>query len=554
MVRNRLPRRLLLLCGFFVWLSGCASNPRSGSAWRDAPHDPGPLSLPPAAAVPCGQPASGRADGGVLRLSLPGAVDPLAAPLPTSEAERHVFASLYETLVRVDCDGQVAPGLARRWRAYDGGRVWLLELRPGARFWDGTPVTPGAVAAAWRRARTLCYSRGEPDPFLLFSPAALESPAPGELLIRLRTASDELPLHLTHPALAVAGEPGAGGWPAGSGPCRPSGPVVGGSLTLLPAENHPQPPRWERLEVRLGDPRDPREFLDTGGHVLVTRDRDVRDYYEARRGARVVSLPWNRWYYLVASPTGPGVDQRERRRWTSGWDRLELAREVATDTAEPAEFFAYPPPLRACAAIPPEVPIWPRAELDPDAARGQRDADLVLWPAGDAEAGRLADRLAAVAARPLRPGPDLPGRGPLTPPVAPPPGVAPVAGAVPGPTLPAHVQAARAGAVVLPWPRRFPTPCAELARLLSLADWLQGVALDPGIDADALPEGARAARPLQDREPVSMEAIARRLERADAVQPLIRTRAHVILGGGVDGPAWGHDGALQLGTLGLRRP
>ncbi|MBN2492063.1 MAG: hypothetical protein JXQ29_14545 [Planctomycetes bacterium] len=60
-------------------------------------------------------------------------------------------ALLYETLVRRDETGRIVPGLAGSWSIEEGGRGHVLELRPGARFHDGTPVTAEAVALHFRR-------------------------------------------------------------------------------------------------------------------------------------------------------------------------------------------------------------------------------------------------------------------------------------------------------------------------------------------------------------------------------------------------------------------
>ena len=549
MTRNSLSLLAFALGLMALTLGGCGGRTTVRTdSWRQAPHT-AVADLPPRAAVDCGSPVRGR-PGGTVRLALPGGADPLNAPLPATEAERHLFATLYETLIRVDCDGSLTGGLATGWRAYEDGRVWVFDLREGALFWDGTPVTPGSVAAAWRRAETLCLRRGEPDPFLLFSPAAVQAPAPGQLLIRLRTASDDLPLLLAHPALAVVGRPGAGGWLAGTGPATPLPTADPDRLALVARPDHPRAPAWERLDLVLDPAGDPRELLDAGLDALVTRDRAAVAYYRGRGGARPVDLPWDRWYYLLVPPEDPGQDPRDRRRWAAGWNRRELAREVAVARAEPAEFFAYAPRIRACSALPPRVPVRPRVDLDAVSIQGQRDVDLVLWPADDPDARRLAERLAAVAARPLRPADQLPGRGPLTPPVPPAEGVAPVAAAVAPASLAAQVQAARAGAMVVPWPRRTASPCLELARLLSLARWLRAAGLDPAVAPDAIPPGARAADPADTLDPLRTEAIARRLERGDTVQPLIRTRATVILGGGLGGPTWNHDGSLRLETLG----
>ncbi len=292
-------------------------------------------------------PPDGGGDGrAAISVALPGVVRPSRAPLPASESERHVFAALYETLVRLDCDGSVRPGLARAWSAYDGGRVWRFELRPDARFWDGTPADAAAVIASWRRSVALCRLRGEPDPFLRFDPRgdAVAILDRGELLIRLRAPSDNLPLDLAHPALAVVGDSDGRGWLAGSGPCRPEGSPRGGELALLPVADHRRTPSWTRLDLVLtGNETDVRDLLDTGLHAVVDRSRRAHDYYAGRRLVNVLELPWDRWYYLIAPEAG--------RRWTTGWQRRVLAREIGDALAEPAEFSAYEPPAGLCSTL-----------------------------------------------------------------------------------------------------------------------------------------------------------------------------------------------------------
>src|SRR6266516_2555373 len=76
-------------------------------------------------------------------------VDPAHAPVPRNDAERLVFPQLYETLLQVDCDGRIVPGLARSWSADEAGRRWTFTLRDEARFWDGSPVTAQDVVASW---------------------------------------------------------------------------------------------------------------------------------------------------------------------------------------------------------------------------------------------------------------------------------------------------------------------------------------------------------------------------------------------------------------------
>src|SRR5258708_3455497 len=53
-----------------------------------------------------------------------------------------------ETLTRITTQGTVVPWLAESVRNIDP-LTWRVKLRSNARFWDGTPVTPQAVATAF---------------------------------------------------------------------------------------------------------------------------------------------------------------------------------------------------------------------------------------------------------------------------------------------------------------------------------------------------------------------------------------------------------------------
>lgn len=57
-----------------------------------------------------------------------------------------------ETLVEVDDQGLLIPGLASRWSTSPDGLEWRFKLRPSARFHDGTPVTAEAVSTCLQRA------------------------------------------------------------------------------------------------------------------------------------------------------------------------------------------------------------------------------------------------------------------------------------------------------------------------------------------------------------------------------------------------------------------
>src|ERR1044071_6558140 len=87
-------------------------------------------------------------DGG-----LPQTFDPaFAAAPPDTDLVRAIFEGLTEydprTLTPV-------PGVATRWEASDGGRVWTFYLREDARWSNGAVVTADDFVRSWRRTAKL---------------------------------------------------------------------------------------------------------------------------------------------------------------------------------------------------------------------------------------------------------------------------------------------------------------------------------------------------------------------------------------------------------------
>ena len=57
---------------------------------------------------------------------------------------------IHQTMIAVDCLGEIRGDLAVTWKKGDGGRRWTFELRPEARFWNGDPVTAWDVEWWWQ--------------------------------------------------------------------------------------------------------------------------------------------------------------------------------------------------------------------------------------------------------------------------------------------------------------------------------------------------------------------------------------------------------------------
>ncbi|HIH93457.1 TPA: ABC transporter substrate-binding protein [Methanosarcina acetivorans] len=62
---------------------------------------------------------------------------------------RFVWAQVYETLVRLDSDLNVIPGLAESWESSDDGKTWIFHLRENVTFHDGTPFNADSVVFSY---------------------------------------------------------------------------------------------------------------------------------------------------------------------------------------------------------------------------------------------------------------------------------------------------------------------------------------------------------------------------------------------------------------------
>src|SRR2546427_333904 len=240
----------------FAALVATACAPRAAPA--PAPPAP-PLALPLAPLSVCDLPGDSTAHADTLTVAAPGAVDPAHAPMPVTSAERMLFRQLYETLLRVDCEGHLHPALAASWNSSDGGRTWTVTLADGAIFWDGVPVSARDVLAAWSPA-----INGVADS------AAVT--AERTLLVRLRRPSPDGPAAAAGPGRGPVprdrpspGRPGASRRPRGG---APRGAAVLVAELVLRGGHAPGvrlAPARKRDRVRPGGPRRARPRRPSGG-------------------------------------------------------------------------------------------------------------------------------------------------------------------------------------------------------------------------------------------------------------------------------------------------
>ncbi len=286
-----------------------------------------------------------------ITIGLVDSVDPRHAPVPRNDAERLVFRHLYETPVRIDCEGHVLPELADQWTKDDGGggRRWTIRLRDGAQFWDGAPVT----------AQDVVFGRGG----LGYTFSALDA---RDVTVSLAKANNDLPPVLGDRSLAVTKPAPDSSWPIGTGAYW----ATSGTTTAQEIRAHTT--RGDTLVFKFAASGDARDLLDAGVDLLVTRDRALRDYAATLQNHEVVALPWDRTYVYVTAEAGAG---------STRFDGLEQAVRAEARRAE-GDFWWRD--LRACGIA---------RDSAPPAPTGPR---RILYARGDPTARDLAGRLAAL--------------------------------------------------------------------------------------------------------------------------------------------------------------
>ncbi|MCW3157501.1 ABC transporter substrate-binding protein [Micropruina sonneratiae] len=82
----------------------------------------------------------------------PPTLDPSASP--AASIPQLLLYNVYQTLVRMNEQGELEPLLAQTWNVSSDRTVYTFKLNPAARFASGTPVTAEAVVTSFDRIKT----------------------------------------------------------------------------------------------------------------------------------------------------------------------------------------------------------------------------------------------------------------------------------------------------------------------------------------------------------------------------------------------------------------
>ncbi len=244
---------------------------------------------PPAVATCTVFDGAGKA-GETVEVGLRSPVAFANAPVPTNGSEARVFRQLYETLTDIDCDGEVVGGLARSWETNADSADWLITLRSGIAYSDGTPLSAQLIIDGWT-------DRGVVGPDAFDAPLAMALDR--RTIHIIADSAIDLPLYLSDPRFSVTRAA-----PNTSAPVGTSGYTVGATssqrIELTSGGSAP----IDTIVYRLFPGNDLRDLLDEHIDVISTDRPDVIGYADQLNDYVKRPLPWNRSYILF-SGAGP---------------------------------------------------------------------------------------------------------------------------------------------------------------------------------------------------------------------------------------------------------
>ena len=256
---------------------------------------------------------------------------------PVTDSELLLYRMTFDTPLRLDCRGRVLPGLAEAWDKDATGRTWTLTLKDDVRrYHPDSSMTAHDVVGAWSERKAVEGSMA------LESAVALDD---RRISITLIAPQDSVPRVLADPSF---------------------------SLVISAAQR----PRGVRFKSEEGG--DPRDALDRGADLAITRDPAILEYVARRPEFRAFALPWSRTYAMLQPAS---AEPLELTRGDA--DRGSLARDVVRADARAAE-----PPF-----------WWTEVSTCPAGltSRSTPVSSRVVYIQGDEVARGLAERFVALA-------------------------------------------------------------------------------------------------------------------------------------------------------------
>jgi peptide/nickel transport system substrate-binding protein len=306
-----------------------------------------------------------------LAIALPAGPFTIAPGAAGEEFSISVLSNVYESIVDLDADLVLRPGLAESWQTPDDS-TWVFALRRTARWHDGEPVRAAQVVESLERTRHDTHTRWRVE---LASVDRLEAPDDHTVVVRTAAPMGPLPNRLANVQIWRPGarpeDPALGSGPYTVRAWTPGGDTTlqafdaydGGRPSLREVVFRAVPQAAQRMRLlRAGDVQ---LVVDAPPDEMGALAEDQRLQSLTRKGARVMFLSVDCARAVtpyVDAPRNPFADLRVRKALALAVDRDALVRGPLQTFASPIdqvigpEVFGYHDGL-------------PRTAHDPERAR-----------------------------------------------------------------------------------------------------------------------------------------------------------------------------------------
>jgi peptide/nickel transport system substrate-binding protein len=262
---------------------------------------------------------------GQLTIALPNDPRSLFVPRAPDRTAHNVAWQMYNSLVWVNDQGEIAPDLATRWSVSPDGREFTFTLRTGVRFHNGELFDAQSVVATWETGRD--ESNEYAEMYSLVREVRVNSPTSVTLVL---AAPNALFLNILANNWAMVppvyirqvGLDGFAARPVGTGPFRFLSRVAGDRIVLEANANYFEPglPRLARVVFRV--------IPDATTRVAAVRTGEVDIALRLTSGlvtplqnnprVRVINYPNDRVFYVgfknVGNGRGTPLERVEVRR------------------------------------------------------------------------------------------------------------------------------------------------------------------------------------------------------------------------------------------------
>lgn len=280
-----------------------------------------------------------------------------------------ILLSVYESLVRLDGDGNYEPSLAERWTLSDDARAWTFKLRSGVTFHNGETLSANDVIATLGRVLdpSIGGSFGTQGVYISYIGTA-EISAPDDATVQIVTAepmADLLDLVVAMPISPASELSKLPNEYVGSGPYRISEQTDGKTVLVAHDDYWGTAPAYDRIEwIAESDPSKRVDALLAGEADIASRigiegktriaQSGGADVHELESGLAII--------FMLNSQEGPCRDPRVRQALNYALDVDAIIEEIKQGAASRLSGYLTPQHF----GYNPETPVYPH---DPDKAR-----------------------------------------------------------------------------------------------------------------------------------------------------------------------------------------